>query len=341
MMAVNTANALLDEGIPSHLCTTRGEGSLKQRINTGVGYLFLNKRHVLDIKALMKLVRYCKNKNITHIHAHSSSYVTAVLSKLFLPKIKIIWHDHYGKSEQLKGRSTFPLAWLSCFFSAAIAVNSKLLDWGKATLHVKNYIYIPNFAMHQIQNTEKVILKGLVGKRLICVANLRPQKDHLNLINAFAQLNKANPNWTLHLVGADYNDAYAQSIHSTIAKNNLQQTVFCYGICRNTASVLEQATIGVLSSQSEGLPVALLEYGLHHLPVVVTDVGECAAVVENEVSGLVVPAGNTLLLANAVGSLMANEALRTQFGTALNKKVKAQYSKNTYISTLKALYIDV
>ena len=46
-------------------------------------------------------------------------------------------------------------------------------------------------------------------------------------------------------------------------------------------------TIGVLASKFEGLPVALLEYGLAKLPVVITDVGECNKVVTHLKDGLV------------------------------------------------------
>jgi glycosyltransferase involved in cell wall biosynthesis len=39
--------------------------------------------------------------------------------------------------------------------------------------------------------------------------------------------------------------------------------------------------LGFLASKSEGLPVALLEYGFHKMPVVVTDVGDVSSVITN------------------------------------------------------------
>ena len=54
---------------------------------------------------------------------------------------------------------------------------------------------------------------------------------------------------------------------------------------------LHGADCGVLSSVSEGLPVSLLEYGMAGLPVIVTDVGQCAEVVGNGRFGRVVPPG--------------------------------------------------
>jgi glycosyltransferase involved in cell wall biosynthesis len=58
---------------------------------------------------------------------------------------------------------------------------------------------------------------------------------------------------------------------------------FVYGSQQDVENILNQATIAVLSSQSEGLPVALLEYGLYK-PVVVTAVGDMP-IINNGVNG--------------------------------------------------------
>jgi glycosyltransferase involved in cell wall biosynthesis len=54
-------------------------------------------------------------------------------------------------------------------------------------------------------------------------------------------------------------------------------------------NILSQSTIGILTSASEGLPLALLEYGMAKIPVVVTNVGEMPAIVRDDINGYVVP----------------------------------------------------
>ena len=103
-MAVNYANALAATVSFSGLVATRSEGLLKSKLNEGVHYLYLNKKHPIDVVAVAKLYRYCKKNNANILHAHSSSYFMAFLIKCLLPKIKIIWHDHYGLSEKLSER---------------------------------------------------------------------------------------------------------------------------------------------------------------------------------------------------------------------------------------------
>jgi len=338
IMAVNIANGLSEVAIESHICTTRLEGDLKIKIAPSVGYIFLNKKNVIDIKAIKKLHNYIKENKITIIHAHSSSYFTAFLIKLVQPKLAVIWHDHYGKSEHLKERKKFPLNFFSNKFKAIISVNNTLLDWSLKNLKPDAVFYIPNFASLNLDKKIQTSLKGIEGKRIVCLANLRPQKDHLNLLNAFKIIHDKYIDWTLHLVGMDLNDVYSQKIKTFIIAEKLQNHVFLYGACSDIHSILEQATIGVLSSNSEGLPVALLEYGLAKLPVAVTDVGECGVVVENGVSGIVVDALNENKLAEGILSLIKNKEDRLKYGKKLYSNVNSNYSKENYLKQLLEIY---
>ncbi len=337
-MAVNTANALAENGVESHLCTTRQEGDLKLRIASNVGYLFLNKKSALDFKALQKLLNYLKDNDIGIVHAHATSYFTAFLVKLFLPKMQIIWHDHYGNSEDLRVRKKSLLRFVSKFFKTVISVNSVLRQWAQQNLNAKHYQYLPNFATFASTSLKTTQLQGLNEKRIVCLANLRPQKDHINLLKAFKMVQEKYKDWSLHLVGLDLKDTYASEIKLFLKKHHLSAHVFLYGSCADTQFILEQATIGVLASKSEGLPLALLEYGLAKLPVVVTDVGECGRVVNNDESGLVVPPNDENKLSEAFIFLIENEKQRKIFGENLYKNTVSNYGKNAYITQLILIY---
>jgi glycosyltransferase involved in cell wall biosynthesis len=338
MMAVNIANLLAENGLESHLCTTRQEGDLKAKIGAKVNYLFLNKKSTLDFKALKKLVRYTKSNEINTIHAHATSYFTAFLVKLWLPKTTIIWHDHYGNSENLKARKKFPLTLVSKTFKTAISVNNNLLQWAKQHLKAKHFKYLPNFAAFGSGNPTITKLHGENEKRIVCLANLRPQKDHINLLKAFKRLREKHTAWTLHLVGMDFKDVYAEEIKLYVKQHNLIPCVFLYGSRLDTQHILKQASIGVLSSKSEGLPLALLEYGLAKLPVVVTDVGECGVVVSNMESGFVVPPLDEDKLAEALIFLTENEDRRKEFGEKLYNNVYLNYSAHAFITQLISIY---
>ena len=143
-MAVNYANALSDKVSFSGLVATRKEGDLKSQLFPGVSYLFLNRNSTIDLKALFKLRQYVITHRVSFVHAHSSSFLLAVLLKIVNPKIKIVWHDHYGNSEFLKIRKKRVLRLGSLFFHRIITVNELLQKWATQQLFCKKY---PNFLM--------------------------------------------------------------------------------------------------------------------------------------------------------------------------------------------------
>lgn len=338
MMAVNIANGLAeDSNYSSHIVVTRKEGELLNKVSKNVQYLFLNKKGTIDLKALHKFKKYIRQNNIDIIHAHSSSFFYGALMKMMLPNLKLIWHDHYGISEKVLERPFFALRFFSKYFNTIISVNTILKEWAIKNLKCKNVIYVENFA--ELNYTEKItFLKGEDAKRIICIAGYRPQKNHTNLIQAFKKVSEKHPNWSLHLIGKGYDDVYHHEINNLIIQINLEKNIFQYGVCTDIGNVLTQATIGVLSSDSEGLPVSLLEYGLAGLAVVVTNVGECANVLENGKHGLIVQPNNSEELAEKIQLLIEDIELRNTFGDSFQQHILNNYSKDKFIYKLLKIY---
>lgn len=335
VLAINIANGLSEQNINSHLCTTRAEGILKENLSSEVGYVFLNRKKTIDFKAITKLNTYIKRHKIKIVHAHSSSSFIAVCVKIINPKIKIVWHDHFGDRESQSILSTILLKILSFFFFAIIAVNNKLKNWSLNNLYAKNVFFIRNFPVFN-NKTKFTTLKGKSGKRIIHLAGYRKEKDHLNLLKAFLEASKNDDNWTLHLVGKSYDDSYSQSIQEFIEKENLSNRVFQYGVCSDIKNILSQATIGVLSSKFEGLPVSLLEYGKANLPVIATNVGECNLIIKD--NSFIVPPSNSAILANALSLLMSSEEKRINLALDINKIVASSFSKKEAIFKIIDIY---
>ena len=330
-MAVNYANALLSHIEFSGLVATRAEGLLKNDISDDVAYLFLRKQKSFDLATIKKLSTYLKENSIDVIHAHSTSIYLAVMAKFLVPKIKIVWHDHYGNSEFLKQRSSKILRFALKFCSGAIAVNTKLELWIKQYLHFSNTIYLPNFASLELAESTTV-LGGIDNFRIICVANLREQKNHFLLLNVAVMLKKTHPKWTFHFVGKDFNDDYAQQVKDLIKKRDLEHSVFLYGSCVDTAALLNKCDIAVLSSKSEGLPVAILEYGLLSKPVLATSVGEISSIIKDGENGYLAPSGNDSEFYNKL-VLLIEDKNRFRFGNELNKTISKIYSEEFIIET--------
>lgn len=325
-MAVNYANALKRQIGFSALVSTRKEGGLKEQLDPEVAYLFLGKKKTIDFKAIRKLKNFVIENKISVIHAHSSSFFLAVVIKILTKNIKVIWHDHYGNSDFLVSRKSIFLKLFSNFFDGIISVNKNLETWSKEHLNCEDVIVLNNFV--HFNNAEKAItkLQGTSKKRIIHLANLRPQKNHDLLIEVAKKIKLDFPDWTFHLVGKDFEDDYSTLLKSKIASNNLTQTVFIYGACEDVEAILKKCDIGILTSVSEGLPVAILEYGYFKLPIIATNVGEISSVIKDDNSGFLVTSNDSEDFSKKLMQLMKDEDKRIAFAANLQKTIFENYT---------------
>ena len=101
---------------------------------------------------------------------------------------------------------------------------------------------------------------------------------------------------------------------------------------------LESSAIGVLSSHSEGMSLALLEYGMAKLPVVATRVGAAAELLDEGKAGILVPAGDPQGLAEGLCSLLASQELRTRLAVQFHNRVKNFYSSQAIMGQIEQVY---
>ena len=325
-MALNYANELSNLIEFSGLVVTRNEGMLTENVNKNVDYFFLDKKSTFDIKALFKFRSYISKNKINFIHAHSTSFFFAFLLKLTLPKIKLIWHDHYGDSEFLLKRPTFLFKIVIPFFDGVIVVNQKLKLWNQNVLRFKNTICLPNFVIFENNEIKSTFLAGKNNKRIVCLANLRPQKDHFMLLEIAKKIMKTNPDWTFHLVGKDFKDEYSEKLKNAVYDFKLNENVFIYDAKKDIQNILNQAAIAILTSKSEGLPISILEYGLNSKAVISTDVGDISTILINNFNGYLVESGNIENFYDATLRLIENTKLITTFGKNLNETVNKKFN---------------
>lgn len=341
-MAVNYANSLNQKFGFSAIVVTRKEGNLKQELSKNVAYYFLNKKSTLQLTPVLHLKKIIKTNKIEIIHAHGTSFFTAFLVKLIYPKIKIIWHDHYGDSEFLESRPKFILKFVSYFFSGIIAVNEQLVCWATKELPCAKIMYLPNFTVPQSNSKKDTFLKGKENHRIVCLANFRAQKNHLFLLTIATKIKTEFPDWSFHLIGKNFNDAYYASLQNTIAECQLENHVFMYDSVNDIEHVLSQSNIGVLTSKSEGLPLVLLEYGWAKLPVVVTNVGEIGKIIKDNHNGFIVKAEDELGFYIKLKMLILDATLQKKMGQNLNSCIKESYSEaavlHKYLNFIKLCF---
>lgn len=341
-VALNLANLMPRKRYQSHLCTTRRDGPLADAVRADVGQLCLHRRHLLDLAAIRRLTAYLRQHEIRILHAHGTAIFVAAWAATRAPFPKIVWHDHFGNYLA----ETRP-AWLYRLLARRVAfvftVNRPLVEWSrnKLRLPADRVAYLPNFPPPAEADQGPVDLPGAAGKRIVCVANFRPQKDHLTLLAAMCGLVKHVPDAHLLLVGAAADaDCFAR-VRRTIGQYGLEDNVSVLGERRDVAAILRACDVGVLSSRSEGLPLALLEYGTARLPVVVTRVGQCPDVLEDGRLGLLVPPEDPDALAAALRELLDDPARRATLAERFHRRVSETYSAQAVMEQVCQVYDSI
>lgn len=328
-MSVNIANELGKRSIDNILVATYRGGILSTSLENQTVLHVLHKKNGSDLFAFYKFVKLVYHYAPTHIHAHSTSIIWATLIRLLFPRIKLIWHDHFGLDTTSNKRSY--MRWLLPFVEHTIVVKKELLNWLHQLDSNVPATYVPNFTALTVPVIEKD------SSTLLCLANVRRQKDLENLIAAIYKVRMKGISVQLRIVGNTSDTIYLSELQQMITQLNLNDTITIAGPSAHVGIELARATAGVLSSSSEGLPVSLLEYGIAGLPVVVTDVGECGEVTDRGKAGLLVPAKNTDALAEAIEFLLKNKKECAELGTRLRQRVNELYGADTYMNTYLTL----
>jgi glycosyltransferase involved in cell wall biosynthesis len=342
-VSVMIANGLPPSHYRAHLCTTRRDGPLSGLVAPHVARLRLERRGRFDTRAIHRLTAYIRKHEIALLHAHGTALFIAVVASLIVPRVRVIWHDHFGTHE-IERRPEWLYRMAVRRAHGVIAVTEPLAEWARHSLNVPGdrVWYVPNFAGDlPAGKPGRPTLPGKPGFRIACVANMRPQKDHPNLIRAMREIVREVPEAHLLLFGAAADADYASTIWKEVEESGLSLSISWLGSRDDVGDVLRNCDIGVLSSASEGLPLALIEYGMSGLPVVATRVGQCAEVLDDGSAGVLVAPGAPGELAAAIVSLLKSPKDRAAAGVRLRDRVRRLYNQDRAIEQVCAIYDSV
>jgi glycosyltransferase involved in cell wall biosynthesis len=102
-----------------------------------------------------------------------------------------------------------------------------------------------------------------------------------------------------------------------------------------------RAAVAVLTSDSEGLPVSLIEAAACGVPAVATAVGGIPELIEHGVTGLLVPPRDAGAVAAALEALLTHPARAAAMGAAARRRAEREFSLARQVDALVALWCDI
>jgi len=270
------------------------------------------------------------------VHAHLP--VSGMLARLFKPLLgyRLVYTEHITLPllrplTRLAHRASWVLD------DAAVSCSQ-----GVADSLPRNSVVVDNGIDADMPTAAALGMRAALGlpaaaKVLLCVANFRPQKNHPLLLRAFDRaLHQGDMDeWHLVLVGQDASERPACEALAT--KLGSCSQIHFAGKRTEAAAWMGEADAFVLSSDEEGLPLALLEAMRASLPAVVTAVGGMPQVVTPQ-TGFVVPRGDEAALASALHQLAIDPTLRTRLGSGARDRFLAHYTQDAMLDQLEQLY---
>lgn len=173
---------------------------------------------------------------------------------------------------------------------------------------------------------------------LVCVGRLAPQKDHPTLFAAMALL---PPDVVLLVVGGDpFGDGEAR-LRGVAQDLGVTDRVRFLGIRHDVPDLLVASDLFVLPSLWEGLGLVFLEAMAVGLPIVASNVSAIPEVVDDGVSGWLVPPGDPPALAAAIQRALGDSAARQAAGLAGHMRLLERFALPRMIDETLTVYRDV
>ena len=171
----------------------------------------------------------------------------------------------------------------------------------------------------------------------ISVGRLSPDKDVDGLLQAFSIIRKSAQNAALLIVG---DGELRPELEEKAQSLGLEKAVFWLGMRNDVPKLLAVSDVYISASRREGLPISLLEAMMAALPMVVTDVGEVAALVGDD-AGILVPHSEPTLLAEAALRVLEMPNYGKFLGEAGLARARKDYGAKQWFMRLMNIYEEI
>lgn len=300
---------------------------------------------LLYLSALLKVIYYHIFYRVGLVHIHVASRGSYLRKSLLVRVIKamggkVILHLHGAEfrdfyanecdpKRQKHIRDTFEMS------DSVVVLSSQWIEWGKSTFERSEHFRLLYNAVPSLETDRKRVPSSYIS----FLGRVGERKGLHDLLNAMVIVKQQCPDAKL-LVGGDGEVERFKAIAKDL---NLESEVEFLGWVsgKDKLDVLNKSQVFCLPSYNEGFPMGVLEAMSTGVAVVSTYAGGIPDAIENRKEGILVEAGDSEALANALIELIQSPELQQDYVSNAKRKFDESFSVQAIIPQLQNIYYEV
>ncbi len=327
MLAAGLGRDLRDRYRCIYICLDEIGPLGKTMREQGFEVVCLDRRPGIDWRAMRRMGQVIRRYGVNLLHAHQyGPFFYAAMGRAMVrrPACRVLFTEH-GREypDWRRAKRVWANKWLLRRDDRVTAVGQYVADLlvaneGIASPRIEVILngIDPN-SFSQPKRDRAAVRQALAitddQPMVIQVARFHPVKDHATGLRAFAQTAHDMPDARLVYVG----DGPQRGAMERLAEDlGVEDRVRFVGVRTDVADLLHAADVFMLSSLSEGISVTLLEAMAAKLPIVATDVGGNAEVIEHGRTGWLAPRQDHEAMGAHLTRLLRDNAIGRAMGLA-------------------------
>jgi len=326
------------------ICMTT-EGALRDRLHSEVEVFALGKKRGHDVRTFVRLVKLLRQIRPSVVHSRNWATFDAVPAAR-LARVPIVVHGEHGRDitdpDGRNARRKRVRRALGPLVDRFVTVSHDLQRWliedvgvpPRKTIAIHNGVDLTRFG--QGDRREARARLGLPPDTVVVgtVGRLDPVKDQAGLVRAFAVLHDTHQDTRVLIAG---DGPCRGDLAALIVQLGIQDRVHVLGERRDIPMVLAAMDVFVLPSIAEGVSNTVLEAMATGLPVVATDIGGNPELIEDGVTGRLVPRRDHAALAAGIEAYLDDAHLRALHGKASRQRVVEHFA----LDRMARAYVDL
>lgn len=353
---LSIVEGMVDRGAVVHV-TVPEDGVLVEMLESaGAQVHFIDtvvfRREVLSIKGMIvmllrapvsiaRIARLIRREGIELVHTNTGVTVGgAVAAKLC--RVPHIWHFREILVEFRK-YLRFYEPFVDFFSTRLIFITGAVRDhFSRERIRRKGVVIHDGVPIHEYESTAPEKTESPVV--ITTVGRLAPNKGQDVMIRALAEVARRGIDFQAYIVGDVYGDrhAFREGLEVLAKQLGVIERVHFTGFQDQVQPYLEHCNIFIMASTGkEGLGIVILEAMAAGRAVISTNSGGAVEILENNVTGLLVPPGDSERMADAIVDLAGNPDKRLDMARRGKQIALEKYSANAMVASVASLFDEV